>query len=268
MASNRSCKPRFRARVIAVLLMLVPLAGCLKHELSAGLTEKESQEMIVVLKESGLDATRVLSAKEREAPSWSVFVKGGDQNLVLAWRVLQENGLPRDKVKGLDEAFSNQGMIPTSSEERARMLIGLSGEISRTLRSMAGVADARVHVVLPENSPLVDRAQWAPPSAAVLLKYRGSQSPLSEDEVKKLVSKGVEGLKPEDIAVVMKRVVANQQASRDVQWYAGNQELTVAALALLLLTAIAALSLLARVKQLRWQLERAQQALMAGKGAQ
>ncbi len=268
MVSNRFCRPKSRARVLAVLLLLVPLAGCLKHELSTGLTEKESQEMIVVLKESGLDAMRVLSAKEREAPSWAVFVRGGDQNLVLAWRVLQENGLPRDKVKGLDEAFANQGMIPTGSEERARMLIGLSGEISRTLRSMAGVADARVHVVLPENSPLVDRAQWAPPSAAVLLKYRGNQSPLTEDEVKKLVSKGVEGLKPEEIAVVMKRVVPNQQASRDVQWYAGNQELTVVSLALLLLTVIAALSLLGRVKQLRWQLERAQQALTAGKGTQ
>lgn len=265
MASNRSCKLKSRARVLAVLLTLVPLAGCLKHELSSGLTEKESQEMIVVLKESGLDAMRVLTAKEREAPSWAVYVRGGDQNLVLAWRVLQENGLPRDKVKGLDEAFANQGMIPTGSEERARMLIGLSGEISRTLRSMAGVADARVHVVLPDNSPLIDRAQWAPPSAAVLLKFRGSKSPLSEDEVKKLVSKGVEGLKPEEIAVVMKRVEPNQQVSRDVQWYAGNQELTVVALALLLLTAIAALSLLGRVKQLRWQLERAQQ---ASKGSQ
>ena len=56
------------------------------------------------------------------APAWTVKVKGGSRNVLVAWQVLQDNGLPRQKVKGLEEVFASKGMIPTASEEKARML--------------------------------------------------------------------------------------------------------------------------------------------------
>ncbi|HBY59787.1 MAG TPA: hypothetical protein DEH78_08175 [Solibacterales bacterium] len=259
MDSKQSCRRRFNRALLAALVL--PLCGCLQQEISTGLTEKEAQEMIVVLKEHGFDATRKLRPGERKEPAWTVFVKGGDQNLIQAWRVLEENGLPRDRVKGLEDVFAQQGMIPTAGEERAKMLVGLSGELSRTLRSLAGVADARVHVVIPENSPLVDRAQWLPPSAAVLLKYRGAKPPLEEASVKGLVAKGVEGLKAEEITVVMQQVPARREAPADLLAMIGNQEITVAALGLLTLTGILALTLLGRVKFLQMQLQRSREAV-------
>jgi type III secretion protein J len=93
-------------------------------------------------------------------------------------------------------------MIPTATEEKARLLVGVSGEINSTLKSVAGVVDARVLVVLPDSSPLLDKSERVPPTASVLIKYRGSQMPLSEDDVKKLVARAVEGLQPENVAVV------------------------------------------------------------------
>src|SRR6185437_846661 len=140
------------------------------------------------------------------APTWSVKLKGGSESAVLAWRILEENGLPRQKVKGLAEVFSTTGMIPTASEEKARLLMALSGELSRTLKSIQGIVDARVQIVLPDNSPLLPSDQRNPTTASVLLKYRGGQPPLSEDEVKKLVARGIEGLQPDSVAVVFKRI--------------------------------------------------------------
>lgn len=244
-----------------VILFCLPLVGCLKHELSSGLTEREAQEMIVLLKENGLDSSRELVAKDREEPSWTIYVKGGDQNLVLAWRVLQENGLPRQRVKGLEEVFSKEGMIPTATEERARYLVGLSGEISETLRAISGVVDARVNLVLPENSPLLERANWAPASASVLIKYRYEKPPLHEDSIKSLVARGVQGLQPEQITVVMQRVTPKVQPERDVQWYAASQEVAIAALGLLAAMTIITLVLLGRVKQLQMQLRKAREAV-------
>lgn len=240
-----------------MLLLVVLLTGCLKHPLSSGLTERDAQEMIVVLKENGLDATREVVAAERGAPTWTVFVRGGDQNVIRAWRILQENGMPRDPEKGLDQVFSNPGMIPSAGEERAKLLVGLSGEISRTLRSISGVADARVHVVLPENSPLLDKAQWVPPSASVFIKYRGNQPPLAEEAVKNLVAKGVEGLKAEEISVVMQKVRRPEDPAAWQAWSPGNQEFLAASVVLLILCGAVAMALLARIKHLKYQLERA-----------
>ena len=258
MASKQSCKRRSSGLPILIVAALF-LSGCLRHELSSGLSEREAQEMIVVLKENGLEASREMKSVERSAATWAVYVRGGDQNLIRAWRVLQENGLPRERDKGLDQVFANPGMIPTESEERARLLVGLSGELGRTLRSLSGVADARVHVVLPDNSPLLEKSQWVPPSASVLIKYRTSQPPIAEDSVKNLVAKGVQGLKAEEISVVMQKVKRTEDPANWQTWYPGNQEFLIAALALLVLCAISALSLLARVKHLQFQLKRARE---------
>ena len=241
-------------KIILVTLLAAMLVGCLKQELQSGLTEQEAQEIILALKQNGLDADRQIVVKGKELPTWIVSVRGGNQNLVAAWRILQENGLPRQRVKGLDEVFGTPGLIPTAGEEKAKLLVGLSGEISRTLKSVAGVVDARVHVVLPENSPLLEKSQWSPTTAAVLLRYRGAQPPLKEEEVKALVSKGVEGLTPEQVAVVFLRVVETPQEARGITWYAGNQELTLIAVALLAVASILALLQTVQVRRLRKQI--------------
>jgi type III secretion protein J len=239
-----------------LLTLLLLTAGCSKLHLQGGLSEQDAQEIVVVLKENGLDAVLEREAGEsKEGPKFAVKVKGGDQNLVLAWRVLRENGLPREKEKGLADVFAGGGMIPTAAEEKARLLVGLAGEISRTLRSLEGVADARVHVVLPENSPLLERSQWKPTTASVLLKHTTPQPPLTEAQVKALVAKGVEGLENDQVAVVFKKVEIKPQPPRDVAWYLGNQEVLIAALTLLALTSVTSLALVARARVLRAKVE-------------
>lgn len=245
---------RYSVRILSTIALCIFMTGCLKQELQTGLTEQESQEIIVLLKQHGLDGARQLVVKGKETPTWTVYVRGGNQNLVAAWRLLQENGMPRSKSKGLDEVFGAQGLIPTASEEKAKLLVGLSGEIARTLKSVSGIVDARVHVVLPENSPLLDKSQWSPTTASVLVKYRGDQPPLKETEIRSLVSKGVEGLAPEQVAVVFNKVPQVPDSARGIEWYLGNQELTFGAVGLMGLAAILALIQTFQVQRLKRQL--------------
>jgi type III secretion protein J len=175
-----------------------------------------------------------------------VKLKGGSESTVLAWRILEENGLPRQKVKGLAEVFSTTGMIPSASEEKARLLMALSGELSRTLKSIQGIVDARVQVVLPENSPLLQSDQRNPTTASVLLKFRGGQPPLSEDEVKKLVARGVEGLQPDSVAVVFKRIDPVRVPANNSKPYLGDSQVVIGALALMMIASFASLLLVFR----------------------
>ena len=249
-------------RCVAILSLFL-LAGCLRQELQTGLTEPEAQEIIVLLKDHGLEAVKQSSAAANQTPTWTVSVKGGSQNLFLAWKILQENGLPREKATGLKDVFSNSSLIPTASEEKARLIVGISGEIRQTLVSVNGVVDARVHVVLPENSPLIEKSEWKPSTASVFVKYQGSQMPLQPEEVRNLVANSVEGLQPANVAVVFKKVEATPPTPKDLGWYLRSQELTISSLALLMLTTLGSLILLVRGHRQRVKLLRLQDQLRA-----
>src|SRR5262245_30142402 len=258
-ARRPSCRRRCRdgatdmemkqtAAALLLIACLVPLCGCLSRDLQSGLSEQEAQEVVVVLKQNGLEAfpVREAGADRDAAPAWTVRVKGGGRNLLAAWQVMQENGLPRQKVKGLEDVFATKGMIPTASEEKARMLLALSGELTRTIKSVTGVVDARVQVVLPENSPLLDKSQWSLPTASVLVKHRGSAPPLTEDEVRSLVARGVEGLQPENVAVIYKRISAAPPRNRDIGWYLSDAYVVIGSLTLAALTSAGGLLLVFR----------------------
>jgi len=251
-------------KLLIVLGLAVFLSGCVTHSLRTGLSEEDAQEIVVLLSEHGIEASSVKAAGEKKGEDkWNVVIHGGDQNLARAWRVLEENGLPREKEKGLEDVFASSGMIPTATEEKARLLVGISGEINRTLRSVAGVVDAHVLVVLPESSPLLDKTERVPPTASVLIKYRGNDLPLSEADVKKLVARAVEGLQPENVAVVYKKIEPKQAVNRNFIPLLGNQEFLLASLALLAISSIGCLALVAKSRWQRSKIETLQRQLRA-----
>jgi type III secretion protein J len=250
-------------RQLVLFPFLLLLISCGSTQLRSGLSEKDAEEIVVLLHDHGLSARAERETGEKkDTPTWQVKVFGGSERLTTAWRILAENGLPREPVKGLHEVFASAGMIPTAGEEKARLLVGLSGELTRTLNSVAGIVDSRVQVVLPENSPLLDKSEWSPTTASVLVKYQGASPPLKEEEIKKLVSTGVEGLKPENVGVVFNRVVAKPAPPFDpLSW--GIEQLTGVSLLLACILGIGSLVLTfrlrtqtARVEQLKKELAR------------
>ena len=78
----------------------------------------------------------------------------------------------------------------------------LSGELTRTIKSISGVEDARVHVVLPDPSVFIDEQKQA--TAAVLIKTTpGYDLPSSSVKgIVNLVASSVEGLTPDKVTVV------------------------------------------------------------------
>jgi type III secretion protein J len=264
--TNRGDKLRglLVSELLVIMSLTMLLSACLSHDLQTGLSQQEAQEIVVLLNENGIDASATKAAAEKKGEEkWSVIVHGGDQNLARAWRVLEQNGLPRQKDKGLEDVFSSSGMIPTATEERARLLTGISGEINRTLKSVAGVVDTRVMVVLPDSSPLLDKTDRVPPTASVLIKYRGNELPLTEEDVKKLVARAVEGLQPENVAVVYKKIELKQPADRNLIPLLGNQEFLLVSLGLLAISSVGCLALVAKGRWQRSKIEGLQQQLQA-----
>jgi len=86
----------------------------------------------------------------------------------------------------------------------------VTGELEKTMMTITGVVEARVHVVLPESDVLKEELQGPViTKAAVLLKYKPDRNgavPFKEEDVKNLVANSVEGLKPADVTVVITEI--------------------------------------------------------------
>lgn len=195
-------------RVATPLLLSVLLAGC-QTEIQHGLTEKEANEILVLLERRGIATTKSREEGGREV-TWKISVpKAHAANAAM---LLKENELPRPREAGF-EMFQRGSLIPTATEERAMFLKALSGELSRTLSSVDGVLDSRVHINIPQKDELADPGNRPKPSASVLLKYRvpaavadsgkKPEPPLSVEEVQALVSRAVQDLEPDNVSVVM-----------------------------------------------------------------
>ncbi len=179
-------------------------AGC-TSEIYHGLGEQEANEMIVVLEQRGIEASK--DADPEGDAMW--VVKTPSHARVEAWRVLESEGLPRPAVRGVGEVYPSGGLIPTESEERALLQYTTAQELRRGLLKLDGVVDAHINLVMPKRARVQLPGTVPPkPRASVVLRYKAAAEagapPVSEDEVRQLVSWGVEDMEPESVAVVMK----------------------------------------------------------------
>ena len=117
---------------------------------------------------------------------------------------LASQGLPSGSGVGMIgmEVFDKTSFGITDFAQKLNFQRGLEGELTRTVRRLAAIEDARVHLVIPQDHLLA--AQQKDATASVMIKQRAGAR-LSDDQVssiKFLVSKSVEGLQPANVAVV------------------------------------------------------------------
>jgi len=129
-----------------------------------------------------------------------IFVPRED---VLRMRMaMAQEGLPTGGSVGYEIFDQSDGFGTSNFVNNVNKVRALEGELARTIRSMATVSAARVHLVLPQRE-LFSRDKLEP-SASIFLKTRGG-APLSASQVlsiQHVVAAAVPGLKAGQISVV------------------------------------------------------------------
>ena len=187
---------KYAIPVVAAALLL---AGCDKETtLHAGLAERQANLVMAALIDAGIGCHK----SPGEEGTWDVTVV--ESRFADAVNLLEKAGLPRQPHQGIGEVFKKTGMISSPSEERIRFMDALAQDLAKTISSIDGVVDARVHVVLPENDPFARHA--LPSSAAVAIRSRWDAD-LTDviPSVKGLVKNAIEGLAYEKIMVTVFR---------------------------------------------------------------
>lgn len=184
---------RFISR-FAMIGSLVLLASC-SQEFIGGLSQKDMMDAQVLLDRAGI------SVRFSKAEDGRYTLTGDASEQARALALLTENGLPRGEHPSIAEVFPGTGFVVTPFEQKARLSYALEQQLSQTLSDLEGVAEARVHVVLPEdNGRGLVREQSR---ASVLIKYRDNADAAAiENKSRALVVNSVRGLSYEDVSIV------------------------------------------------------------------
>ncbi|MGQ9581637.1 MAG: flagellar basal-body MS-ring/collar protein FliF, partial [Armatimonadota bacterium] len=176
----------------SVVLIGMALSRPRMAVLFSGLTSEDAGAIAQKLAEQKIPYRLSADGTTIEVPANKVY----DVRLQLATQ-----GLPQGGTVGF-ELFDKSNFGMTEFAERLNYQRALQGELQRTIKQLAPVVDARVHIVMPEEK--LYTSEQNPVTASVVLRLRRDR-PLSDGQVGgivHLVSSAVEGLKPSNITVI------------------------------------------------------------------
>lgn len=116
---------------------------------------------------------------------------------------LAGKGMPTGGGVGYEIFDKGDAFSSTSFVQNVNALRALEGELSRTIRTLARVQSARVHLALPERKLFEREREKA--RASIALKVSGELDASQVRAIRHLVASAVEGLKPENISIVDER---------------------------------------------------------------
>ena len=154
------------------------------------------------------EAAKVVEYLESKKITYDVS-DGGRAIMVPAQEVysvrlgLASQGIPTMSDGGVGfELFDKPTFGESDFMQRANYYRALQGELSRTIRQLDEVANARVLIVVPEDKLFGQDHQQAKASVFVQLQPGKTLSDSQVRSIRFLVANGVEGLQPERVAVV------------------------------------------------------------------
>jgi len=199
---------------VAVVVFAVVLAFVLNREsyevLFTGLNSDEAQQIIAKLKEDQIDF------KYENDDTILVDSSMVDQvKADLVYAGYPESGFTYDVFT------SNTNLMSTDSDKQTYLLYQLQNRIGATICLFEGVKDAKVTIALGENSNYVlsDAKEDSSATAVVQMKNGGSPTEEQALAIQRLVSKSVQGMDMDNVAVFDGNgndVSVNSQSMNDI----------------------------------------------------
>lgn len=152
------------------------------------------------------DASTIVEQLKADGIPYELTGGGGtimvpEQNVYDARLKAATAGLPSSTNAGYS-LLDNMGVTSSEFQQGITYKRALEGELASTIQAMDGVRTASVKLAIPEQTVFVDAK--TNPTASIFIETKPGAS-LSRDQVQALVhltSAAVDGLKPEDVAVV------------------------------------------------------------------
>ena len=183
---------------ILLLGQMLLLGGC-DEEILHSLDENQANRVKLVLAQTGIVAEKI-----QENGSWALRVSGAEVTPALA-------ALSRSRT--LQRELTRKSELPAgllqSKEERSRFAEReLAWNLERTIESLPGVLEARVHLFLVAPSMLEVQEHAAEQSASALLILETGVK-VEEQKIREIIS-GASGIQPQRVTVLSAAAEQNQ----------------------------------------------------------
>ncbi|MFH5824902.1 flagellar basal-body MS-ring/collar protein FliF [Georgenia sp. AZ-5] len=155
---------------------------------------------------SAADASTIVEQLRTDAVPYEL-TDGGSTVLVPEEHVYDQRlkaasaGLPSESTAGYS-LLDDMGVTSSEFQQSVTYKRAMEGELATTISAMTGVANASVRLAVPEETVFV--SEQVAPTASVFVQPDNGVT-LSSDQIQAIVhltSASIEGMKPEDVAVV------------------------------------------------------------------
>lgn len=144
------------------------LVGCDNQLLLSNLNQRQSNEVLAILQEHGIEANRKHDNKTGDS------IRVSPDNFVLSVDLLRQYNLPSKDPVEIIQAFPGDSLVASPQAERTRLLSLIEQRLEQSLLAIPNVVNARVHVSYPLNgNGAVKQVQ----KISSLVTYAGSEDP-------------------------------------------------------------------------------------------
>jgi flagellar M-ring protein FliF len=183
--------------VIVLIAIGLPMFTRWQHEsnlrpLFTSMAPEDASSIIAKLKENGVEYKLAENGSTVLVPADKV----DEERLELAGA-----GLPKTGRIGF-ELFDRTNISLTDFGEHVNYRRAVEGELEKTIKSINGIDQARVHVTFPKDSVFLDSREPAKASVLVHLRRGMRLEPQNVVAISNLVASAVEGLSADAVSVV------------------------------------------------------------------
>lgn len=144
------------------------LLGCDNQLLLSNLSQRQSNEVLAILQEHGVDANRKHDNKSGDS------IRVSPDNFVIAVDLLRQYNLPSKDPIEIIQAFPGDSLVASPHAERTRLLSLIEQRLEQSLLAIPNIVNARVHVSYPLNgNSTVKQVQ----KISSLVTYSGNEDP-------------------------------------------------------------------------------------------
>jgi len=178
---------------IVAILLIINIAGTLNYGvLFSNLSAKDSGQIIEQLKAKKIPY---------KLDSGGSVIKVPEDQVAELRIELAASGLPEGGGVGF-EIFDKSSISATDFVQNINYIRAIEGELGRTLSELKEVRSAKVHITMPKRSVFIEDKEEAKASIVLNLRPGAILSESLVPAILHLTAQAVEGLKPENIAII------------------------------------------------------------------
>lgn len=188
---------QFFFRAIIILATVALLSGCNEEKLLDNLTQEQANQVLAILQQHNISAQKNGNLKA----GYAITVGRSENTAALS--VIKQYQLPWAADVQIGSAFPSGSLVASPNAEQARVLSLQEQRLEQSLRIIAQVVNARVHLSYPAfNNDISAKKTTA--HVGVLISYKGEiDEAMFIPQIKSLIKNSLDDVLYENISVVL-----------------------------------------------------------------